>query len=89
MNNIITIRLENVKSAAVAAWSQIQSYAVSLPKLQKGRASGFLPSELCYNAINTAVKEYPEKVVSPLLGPRRQFLIICLGFLLTTPEHTE
>jgi hypothetical protein len=89
MNNIIAIGSENVRSAAAAAWSQIRSYAVSLPEPQKGRASGFLPSELCYNAINAAVKEYPEKVVSPLLEPRRQFLIIFIGFLSTTPEHTE
>ncbi|KAF4235739.1 hypothetical protein CNMCM8980_003210 [Aspergillus fumigatiaffinis] len=64
MNNIIAIGSENVRSAAAAAWSQIRSYAVSLPEPQKGRATGFLPSELCYNAINAAVKEYPEKVAS-------------------------
>ncbi|KAL2812906.1 hypothetical protein BDW59DRAFT_167684 [Aspergillus cavernicola] len=60
-NGVFAISSDEVKIAAINAWNEIKDYAISLPAPQKGRAAGFLPTDLCKAAIDVAAREYPEK----------------------------
>lgn len=59
---VIAIASENVEQAAKLAWDQVYAVADSVPEPTIGKASGFLPSDLCYKVMNGAVEEYPDKV---------------------------
>ncbi|KAJ5500617.1 hypothetical protein N7453_009668 [Penicillium expansum] len=59
---VIAIASENVERAAKLAWDQVNAVADSVPEPTIGKATGFLPSDLCYKVMNGAVEEYPDKV---------------------------
>lgn len=59
---VIAIVSENVERNAKLAWDQVYAVADSVPEPTIGKASGFLPSDLCYKVMNGAVEEYPDKV---------------------------
>lgn len=64
--SVVVVASENVERHANLAWEQACRIAEGVPEPTIGRASGFLPTELCYKAMNSAVEEYPEKVRSTL-----------------------
>lgn len=59
---VIAITSESVQQNAKLAWDQISRVADAVSEPTIGRATGFLPSELCYRAMSVAVDEYPDKV---------------------------
>jgi hypothetical protein len=60
--SVVVVASENVERNANLAWEQVYRIAEGVPEPTIGRASGFLPTELCYKAMNSAVEEYPEKL---------------------------
>ncbi|KAJ0417349.1 hypothetical protein BJY00DRAFT_208091 [Aspergillus carlsbadensis] len=65
MSSAIVIKSAGVQNAVLNAWNEIKDYIPLLPAPQKGRAAGFLPTDLCKDAINVAIREYPEKGIYP------------------------
>lgn len=59
---VVAVASENVEKSAKLAWEQAYRLADGVSEPTIGRASGFLPTELCYKAMNLAMEEYPEKV---------------------------
>lgn len=53
---------DNIEQGARLAWNQVSSVAEDVPEPTIGKAAGFLPSELCYKAMNLALEEYLQKV---------------------------
>lgn len=58
----LVLSSENVEQSAKLAWNQISSVAENVSEPTIGRATAFLPSELCYKAMNIALEEYLQKV---------------------------
>jgi hypothetical protein len=63
---LLVLSSENVEQGAKLAWSQVSSVAENVSEPTVGRATGFLPSELCYKAMNIALEEYLQKVETAL-----------------------
>jgi hypothetical protein len=59
---VFVVSSENVERSAKLAWAQVRPVAENVSEPAIGRATGFLPSELCYKAMNMAVEEYPNQV---------------------------
>lgn len=59
---VVAVSSENVEKSAKLAWEQACRLADGVSEPTIGRAAGFLPTELCYKAMNLAVEEYTEKV---------------------------
>lgn len=59
---VISYCSENVTQLAKLAWGQVSPVAEGVPEPTIGRASGFLPSDLCFTTMSSAVEEYPGKV---------------------------
>jgi hypothetical protein len=59
---VISFSSGNVEQLARQAWEQISPVAEGVPEPTIGRASGFLPSDICFKVMGLALDEFPGKV---------------------------
>lgn len=59
---LIVHSFEIIEQSAKSAWDQVSPVAENVSEPTIGRATGFLPSELCYKVMSLALEEYLQKV---------------------------